>query len=397
MQSIIGFPTEDSSEIVQYHDEGRAEGETKESVSEPRQYGAPSIQRIIKTRTRTASIPSTVKPPPQELNIRDLAQGYIRFLEAQQHISPYTIRNFRSDLHGFIDFLSSRAIHSPEKVDLLLLRLYLGQLWEQKLSRNSMARKVTTIRLFHRWLVLEKNLDVQSIPRKFGPKLEHRLPNFLTIEEAKVLIESPDTSTITGKRDRAILEMLYATGIRLSELEGLNLEDINLEEKEAKVFGKGSKERVVRFGGKAIEALQAYLTDARPKLLWKTATPALFLNRFGERLVKRRVEHIVEEYTQIAGLQKRVFPHMLRHSFATHMLDGGADLRSIQELLGHVSLSSTEIYTHVSIVQLRRSYLKAHPRSNGNHRHKNEETIPSEFVPGRGIRGYRALVQASKS
>jgi len=319
-------------------------------------------------------------------DIRKLAKEYIHFLEAQQSVSPYTVRNYRTDLEGFISFFSARQIDSPIKIDLPLVRVYLGQLWERKLSRNSLQRKITTLRMFHRYLILEKDLDVASIPRGFGPKLERRLPQFLTVEDMQALVEAPDMSTVHGKRDRAILETLYATGVRISELVGLDVDSLNLESKEAKVFGKGSKERIVRLGEKAVEALQAYLTHSRPLLLWRTPTSALFLNRFGERISRRRIEHIVKKYAGIAGLKMRVYPHLLRHSFATHLMDGGADLRAVQELLGHVSLMTTEIYTHVSITQLKVSYLKAHPRSNGNHRCKvKQETIPTDFVPGRGL------------
>ncbi|GAI02053.1 unnamed protein product [marine sediment metagenome] len=175
------------------------------------------------------------------------------------------------------------------------------------------------------------------------------------------LLEAPDLSTPQGRRDRALLELLYASGLRVSELVSLNLERVNLDTNEIRVWGKGSKERIVLIGKPAARALVAYLNQGRPELLGKKRSNALLLNRYGKRLIERRVQRILEKYTNIAGIGKRVYPHMLRHTFATHLLDGGADLRVVQELLGHASLSSTQIYTHVSKSQAKKVYLSAHP------------------------------------
>jgi integrase/recombinase XerC len=327
--------------------------------------------------------------------MEELSQEYIHYLGAR--LSPYTIRNYSSDIGGFVHFSNDRGIEAAEKIDLNTIRLYLGELRQQKIRTGSIRRKISTLRMFHRYMIVEKEMDVTSIPRGFGPKVERRLPNFLTVEEMESLLKAPDTSTVKGLRDRAILETLYATGTRVSELVSLNVENVNLESGEARVWGKGSKERLVLLGKKAIEALKAYLAEARPKLLWRTRTPALFLNRFGERIVVRRIEYLVEQYARGAGLPMRVHPHMFRHSMATHLMDGGADLRVIQELLGHVSVASTEIYTHVSMAQLRISYLKAHPRSNHRHKLNNQVTIPMDFVSGRGVPGYKELVESLKS
>jgi len=329
--------------------------------------------------------------------IGELAQEYLHHLDAEQHVSPYTVRNYTADIGGFVQFSNDRGIEAAEKIELNTIRLYLGELRQHKLSKNSLQRKVSTLRGLHRYLIVEKEMDVISIPRGFGPKPERRLPNFLTVYEMKSLVEAPDTSTVQGLRDRAILETLYATGIRVSELVSLNVENLNLESGEARVWGKGSKERLVLLGKKAIEALKAYLAEARPKFLWRTRTPALFLNRFGDRIVVRRIEYLVQQYARKAGLPMRIHPHMFRHSMATHLMDGGADLRVIQELLGHVSVATTEIYTHVSMAQLRHSYLEAHPRSNHRHKLNNHVAIPSDFVSGRGVPGYKALAKSLKS
>jgi integrase/recombinase XerC len=194
-----------------------------------------------------------------------------------------------------------------------------------------------------------------------SPKLDKRLPSFLTMEEIERLLNAPDLSTPQGQRDRALLELLYASGLRVSEVVSLNLERIDLDTNEIRVWGKGSKERVVLMGKPAANALNIYLNQGRPNLLGKKGSSALFLNRYGGRLVERRVQRILEKYAKIAGIGKRVHPHMLRHTFATHLLDGGADLRVVQELLGHANLSSTQIYTHVTKSQARKVYLSAHP------------------------------------
>jgi integrase/recombinase XerC len=231
------------------------------------------------------------------------------------------------------------------------------------LVRASIARKLSAIRSFYRYLLREEIISTSPVATTSSPKLDKRLPSFLTIEEVERLLEVPDLSTPQGQRDRALLELLYASGLRVSELVNLNLEQVNLDSREIRVRGKGSKERVVLMGEPAAEALRAYLKQGRPKLFASKIrmTNALFINRYGERLPERRVQRILEKYANIAGIDKGVHPHMLRHTFATHLLDGGADLRVVQELLGHANLSSTQIYTHVTKSQARKVYLSAHP------------------------------------
>jgi integrase/recombinase XerC len=209
--------------------------------------------------------------------------------------------------------------------------------------------------------VREKIISASPIEMVSSPKLDKRLPSFLTLDEVKRLLEAPDLSTPQGQRDRALLELLYASGLRVSELVSLELGQINLDTNEIRVWGKGSKERVVLMGKPAAEALSNYLTHGRPKLLAEKRSNALFLNRYGQRIPERRVQRILEQYAKKSGIGKKVHPHMLRHTFATHLLDGGADLRVVQELLGHARLSSTQIYTHVTKGQARKVYLSAHP------------------------------------
>ncbi|MFC1984126.1 tyrosine recombinase XerC [Chloroflexota bacterium] len=286
---------------------------------------------------------------------------YINYLEAERNASPYTVRNYTTDLLGFFQFLRDKEIDSLKEVDRLTLRDYLSHLMENGFVKASIARKLSAIRSFYRYLLREEIIATSPVATTSSPKLDRRLPSFLTREEINRLLEAPNLSTPQGLRDRALLELLYASGLRVSELVSLNLEQVNLDTNEIRVWGKGSKERIVLMGQPAARALTAYLRQGRPELLGKKESSALFLNRYGRRLIERRVQRILEKYTNIAGMGKRVYPHMLRHTFATHLLDGGADLRVVQELLGHASLSSTQIYTHVSKSQARKVYLSAHP------------------------------------
>jgi len=263
-----------------------------------------------------------------------------------------------------------KKVDSLEKVDRHVLRDYIAWLMEQGVVKASIARKLSAIRSFYRYLLQEELVSASPLPlsRKrgersssFSLKLDRRLPSFLTTDEISQLLEAPDLTTPQGLRDRALLELLYASGLRVSELVKLNLEQVNLNTNEIRVWGKGSKERVVLMGEPAAEALTVYLKQGRPQLASGKRTGALFLNRYGERLPERRVQRILEKYANRTGIGKRVHPHMLRHTFATHLLDGGADLRVVQELLGHASLASTQIYTHVSKGQAKKVYLSAHP------------------------------------
>jgi len=286
---------------------------------------------------------------------------YINYLEAERNASPYTVRNYTTDLLDFFQFLRDKEIGSLKEVDRHTLRDYLSELMEKGFVKASIARKLSAIRSFYRYLLREEIISTSPVATTSSPKLDRRLPSFLSIEEMNRLLEAPDLSTPQGLRDRALLELLYASGLRVSELVSLNLEQVNLETREIRVWGKGSKERMVLMGEPAAKALIAYLNQGRPKLLGKKGSNALLLNRYGKRLIERRVQRILEKYANIINIGKRVYPHMLRHTFATHLLDGGADLRVVQELLGHASLSSTQIYTHVSKSQAKKVYLSAHP------------------------------------
>ena len=294
-------------------------------------------------------------------SVQEIFNKYINYLEAERNVSPYTVRNYTTDLVNFFSFLKAKEVDSLNKVDRHVLRDYLSHLMEQGIVKASIARKLSAIRSFYHYLLREEILTTSPVADTSSPKLDKRLPSFLSIEEVNRLLEAPDLSTPQGQRDRALLELLYASGLRVSELANLSLEQVNLETQEIRVRGKGSKERVVLMGKPAAKSLGVYLTHGRPELAGERESKALFLNRYGQRLVERRVQRILEKNANIAGIDKKVHPHMLRHTFATHLLDGGADLRVVQELLGHASLSSTQVYTHVSKSRARKVYLAAHP------------------------------------
>ena len=295
---------------------------------------------------------------------------YTTYLKAEKNASVYTVRNYLHDLlggkkpgaeNGFFQFLRQKKIMTLEDVDRQIIRGYNAWLMENDIAKSSIARRQSAIRSFFKFLVREGLLPHNPMEEVTSPKRERRLPSLLSTVEVTRLLATPDPATPVGLRDRALLELLYASGLRVSELVSLNLGQLNLDSKETRVIGKGSKERVVLMGEPAARALIAYFREGRPLLLGEKRNNAIFISRQGERLIERRVQKILERYARIAGIERRVYPHMLRHTFATHMLDGGADLRVVQELLGHADLSSTQVYTHVSKSQARKVYLSAHP------------------------------------
>ena len=295
---------------------------------------------------------------------------YTTYLKAEKNASDYTVRNYLHDLlggrkpgaeNGFFQFLRQKKITTLADVDRQVIRDYNAWLMENDIARSSIARRQSAIRSFFSFLVREGFLPFNPMEDVASPKREQRLPSLLSTAEVTRLLETPDINTPVGLRDRALLELLYASGLRVSEIISLDLNQMNLDSKEIRVIGKGSKERVVLMGEPAARALVAYLQEGRRYLLGEKKNKAVFVSRQGERLIERRVQKILERYARIAGIERRVHPHMLRHTFATHMLDGGADLRVVQELLGHADLSSTQVYTHVSKSQARKVYLSAHP------------------------------------
>jgi tyrosine recombinase XerC len=281
-------------------------------------------------------------------------EKFIRYLEIEKNYSAYTVLNYRLDLADFAKFLGETAV---EKVDYLTLRKYLAHLKEKNVTNRTVNRHLSSLRSFFRFLTREGLVKANPILSLSSPKQEKHLPLFLTEEEVVKLIDAVLPKDERGLRDRAVLETFYSTGMRISELSGLARDDIDFIGGIIKVMGKGKKERLVPIGDKALSALRDYLEKR------KKDSDSIFLNKSGRRITTRGVRNIVDKYIRLAGIRHGVSPHTLRHSFATHLLNRGADLRSVQELLGHANLSTTQIYTHLTTDKLKSVYDKAHPRA----------------------------------
>lgn len=293
--------------------------------------------------------------------------NFIYYLETERNYSHHTVVNYRRDLFHGIDFFAGALGKKdsdlmPSDLDMKLVRAYLGDLFYSGLAKSSISRRLAAWRSFYRYLGREGLVDRNPLKRVSSLKPEKRLPHFLFKEDCAALIESTGDGFPLALRDRALLEVLYATGIRVGELVTLDLKDSNPGGGELLVMGKGSRERVVPMGRWAVDALYSYLDTGRPRLVRDTEERALFVNFRGGRLTDRGVRKIIKKYVSRMGIQNTVSPHTMRHSFATHMLDNGADLRAVQEMLGHKNLSTTQIYTHLTKERLRQVYLNSHPR-----------------------------------
>ena len=292
-----------------------------------------------------------------------LIRDYEEHLKAEKDLADLTIRNYKTDLEPLYQYIRLKNISGLDALNKNNLRGYLAWLTEIGYVRASVTRKLSTLRNFLKWLVRKGIIESDPLPKRGIMRSEKRLPRFLSQAQAEKLVEARDTSTAVGVRDQALLELIYGAGLRVSEASQLNVTDINLPTKELRVVGKGSKQRVVLIGGSAREALSRYLRDARPKLATRESDVILFLNRFGNRLSQRSIQEKVKRYSLKAGLPHGTHTHTLRHSFATHMLEGGADLRVVQELMGHSNPATTQIYTHVTNSEAKRVYFEAHPRA----------------------------------
>ena len=282
----------------------------------------------------------------ERLEAEELLDRYLTDRRLRKNLSPYTLRNYTADLRHFFDFLDERGT-PVRSVDRLFVREYLSTLVESGLASASISRKVSTLRSFYRHLRTEGVLDIDPLLGVRGPRRERRLPNFLTQEQIETLIGAADADTPQGLRDRSILELLYACGVRVSEVVGLDVASVDLSDRTMRVWGKGARERLVVMGRPAARAVERYLREGRPRLAQRKET-ALLLNRDGGRISQRAVQLMVRKYALAAGIDRSVHPHLLRHTFATHLLEGGADLRVVQTLLGHASVNTTQIYTHVT-------------------------------------------------
>jgi len=300
----------------------------------------------------------------------DYLNQFLQHLKYERNVSPHTLRNYQSDLEQFRDHLfgiEKRQDIAVKDIDRLTIREWMAGLHGDH-KKTSVARKLASLRTFFQFLIREGVLEVNPAKLVATPKIERKIPNHLNQEDAVRFIETPDPNTDLGRRDRAILEFLYATGIRVSELVGLNLRDVDYRERLVRVTGKRKKQRIVPFGEPALHALMHYLEQTRPKFLAnapaeKREDQVVFLNYQGTRITTRSVGRMIDKYIKQCADVHHISPHSLRHTFATHLLDAGADLRHIQELLGHARLSTTQIYTQVSMEKMIDVYSKAHPKA----------------------------------
>ena len=302
--------------------------------------------------------------------LNDYLNQFLQHLKYERNVSAHTLRNYASDLDQFKEYLfkiEKRSDVPVKEIDRLTIREWMAGLHNDH-KKTSIARKLASLRTFFQFLVREGVLETNPAKLVATPRIERKLPNHLSMEDAVRFIETPDTNTDLGRRDRAIIEFLYATGIRVGELVNINLQDIDFREKLVRVTGKRRKQRIVPFGEPALHALMHYLEETRPVFLNNCPAAqrdnnAVFLNYQGTRITTRSVGRMIDKYIKQCADIHDISPHSLRHSFATHLLDGGADLRDIQELLGHARLSTTQIYTQVSMEKMIEVYDRAHPKA----------------------------------
>lgn len=295
--------------------------------------------------------------------MQDVVDEYLRFIQIEKGLSENTIAAYRRDLNHYLNYLAAQKISNLDFIDRQIVQQWFGVLHDEGRSTKSIARFTSTIRSFHQFALREKYAAKDPTVLIETPKYERKLPDVLSIDEIDLLLTTPETSKNNGYRDRTMLELLYATGIRVSELINIEVEDVNLLMGFVKVFGKGNKERIIPLGETVIELLKTYIENVRPQLLKKQVTHTLFLNMQGKPLTRQGIWKIIKQTGAKAGIQKRLTPHTLRHSFATHLLENGADLRAVQEMLGHSDISTTQLYTHVSKTQIKKMYQQYHPRA----------------------------------
>lgn len=293
---------------------------------------------------------------------------FLRYMQVERNASELTLKSYREDLTGLIEYLGQhRSEPAPQDISPLDLRGYVAALHEAGYAKSSISRQLASMRSFFRFAQREGLVDSNPAKPLRNPRPERKLPHFLSSDEIGKLLEAPPSAKPMGLRDRAILETMYSAGLRVGEVVAVNDEDLDLREGLVRVRGKGKRERLSPLGSYAKRALQNWLKirTLSPDCA-QDESPPVFVNKFGKRITTRSVARMLEKHLKVAGLDRRTTPHTLRHSFATHLLDRGADIRSVQELLGHKSLVTTQIYTHVSTASLREAYEKAHPRANRN-------------------------------
>ncbi len=295
--------------------------------------------------------------------------GFLRYLKIERNASELTIKSYAEDFGSLQDYVRDRVgeVSTPAELQIAQLRGYVAYLHECDYARTTIARRLASLRSFFRYCQREGLVTSNPAKALRTPRVGRKLPHFLTIEQITQLLEAPPANEAEGLRDRALLETMYSAGLRVAELVGMNVENWDRDANIVRVFGKGKKERIAPIGRHASKALRQWLDVRKPAPDAKPAhRDALFLNRFGTRLTTRSVGRMMEKYLNLTGLDQLTTPHTLRHTFATHLLDGGADLRSVQEMLGHKSLTTTQIYTHVSTKRLKETYEQSHPHAAKN-------------------------------
>lgn len=296
--------------------------------------------------------------------MKQLIQAFLDVLANEKHYSHNTIISYQKDLELFYYFTKERKLDDPKKIDYQSIREFLNHLYQKKYSNRAIARHISSLRSFYKYLKKEQIIDQNPMILISNPKIEKKLPKVVYAKELEIILSTPDLTTPLGIRDALILELLYATGIRVSELVNIKLMNVDIAQKQIKILGKGSKERIVLYGTRCATLLDNYLKKVRPSLInERLSEDYLLLSKTGRSINTREIRYIIDDVVTKAGLKIHISPHVLRHTFATDLLNNGADLRSVQQLLGHESLSTTTIYTHITNERLRHVYLNAHPRA----------------------------------
>lgn len=292
-----------------------------------------------------------------------LIERFIHYLAVERGLSQNTLESYQRDLIGYTNFLIKGGLRDVNQTRRTSVIAYLAELQNNGRATSTISRNLASIRAFYGFLLRDGLIDGDPTANLESPKIEKRLPHVLSVQDVEALLDAPDLRESAGLRDKAMLELLYATGIRVSELVSLNTDDINLNMGFLKCYGKGAKERIIPLGSVALKSLQDYAERSRRQLLRSKEETSLFLNHHGQRLTRQGFWKIIKKYAKQANIKKDITPHTLRHSFATHLLENGADLRSVQEMLGHADISTTQIYTHITKSRLKEVYAKTHPRA----------------------------------
>jgi integrase/recombinase XerD len=299
----------------------------------------------------------------QEASMDDLIAEFIHYLNVERGLALNTLESYGRDLRQYADYLSGAGGTSFQRANRAVIVGYLLEMQRQGKATATIARRLAALKAFYQYLVQEQGLAQDPTANLESPKLERRLPKVLSVREVEEILRQPDLDGPAGLRDKAMLELIYATGIRVSELTALNVDDVNLGQGYLRCVGKGAKERIVPVGQAASESVGVYLDRGRGRLVRDGRERALFVNHHGRRLTRQGFWKIVKKYAEKAKIDKEITPHTLRHSFATHLLENGADLRAVQEMLGHADISTTQIYTHLTKGHLKDVYARAHPRA----------------------------------